>query len=508
MHFRTGCSKERQALWCITAALAQSVVCASAHTQDAMPAAPERSLRTAIQAGNVSQSKPPLENDAVPSETIVPSPEVASANDQDSERSRFQHWQANNPIGRQLRELKDEGIALNGRYVDNVAANPVGGVKRGSAESHWFELRADIDLDRVAGWTDTRLHIQGADFEGQSLAVRDVGNSVSFQQSWRAVSGWRLTQLNVEHDFGKLNVLVGRAALNSYFNSSPFNCVFMSNTSCLTAYGPIAAIGITAFPNSSWAAKFRYSFDDRTYVQAGVFDYNSKLNLPGKGGVDFSLFQGTGTLVALETGYDTNFANDDYPRRYRLGVDINTDPGISPLYDRHGQPAGISGQPRAEQTGTRMGVYALADQVVWRPDPMSQRNLALFGRAFYNAGAPTAIDSFAAIGLVKTGTFAGRDQDTIGVLVSDVRFSSEELEYLRELRKKAGGVGKPHRDEIIGEVNYGYAVAPGIRVLPNIQFDIHPDSINAPHSKRNIPSAIVVGVRLDIWLAPLFTGQR
>lgn len=417
-------------------------------------------------------------------------------------------FQKNNPLGNILRDLRSKGIALDGAYVGNLAGNPVGGVSHGFAESHWIDFSADLDLDKLIGLSNTHIYARAADFEGDNLAQKNIGSSISFQQTWRPVPGWRLTQLDIEHDFGHLKVIAGRSALNTYFGASPLNCVFMSNTACLTAYGPITAIGITAFPNSSWMGLMKYSFSKKVYFQAGVFDYNNNLNLAGKTGTDFSFFKGTGKLIAAETGYETTFANDSYPRRYRIGIDINTDPGTSPLYDRDDNPAGISGLARAAQTGTKVGIYVLGDQTILRPDPKSPRNLAVFGRAFYNAGANSTIDWFASAGLVETGTFKGRDNDTVGFIISNTRFSDAEVEYLRELRAKAGGNGTPHRNEIIGEINYGFAAAPGVRLLPNLQYEINPDPIYATKYPKNIPSAIVLGLRIDVRFGQLLTGSK
>jgi len=415
-------------------------------------------------------------------------------------------FQRDNPIGKELRALKAAGVDLMLDFVGNVAANPVGGIRQGSAESHWVSTAADIDLEKLIGLSDTKVHIQGAWFSGDSLGRDSIGNSISFQQTWRPVAGPRLTQFNIEHDFGKLNVLVGRAAVNSYFNNSPFNCVFMSNTSCLTAYGGISDIGITAFPNSSWTAKARYAINKRWYVQTGVFEYDNDLNLKGKGGLDFSLGKGTGVLIANEVGYQTTFADERLPRRYKAGVYINTDGGQSPYYDRNGASAVVSGLPRVAQEGNRVGLYAMADQTIQRAAGKSTRNLALFGRIFYNVGNVAQLDWFASAGFVKTGTFKRRDADTIGFLVSNTHFSNQQISYLRDLRTKAGGTGSPKSNEIIGEINYGFAAMPGMRILPNIQYVINPDPIFAPTRKTDIPSAIVLGLRLDVLFAQVFGG--
>ncbi len=415
-------------------------------------------------------------------------------------------FQRDNPIGKGLRSLKADGIDLALDVVGNVAANPVGGVRHGSAESHWVSGAADIDLETLVGLSDTKLHIQGAWFSGDSLGRDSIGNSISFQQTWRPVAGPRLTQFNIEHDFGKLNVMVGRAAVNSYFNNSPFNCVFMSNASCLTAYGGISDIGITAFPNSSWAAKARYAIDKRWYVQTGVFEYNNDLNLKGKGGLDLSLGKGSGVLVASEVGYQTTFADERLPRRYKAGLYLNTDGGQSLYYDRNGNSSALTGLARAPQGGNRVGIYAMADQTIQRAAGKSTRNLALFGRVFFNTGNVAQLDWFASAGFVKTGTFKGRDSDTIGFLVSNTHFSDQQIDYLRDLRAKAGGTGSPKSNEIVGELNYGFAAMPGVRILPNIQYVINPDPIFAPTRKTDIPSAIVLGLRVDLRLGQVFGG--
>jgi porin len=101
---------------------------------------------------------------------------------------------------------------------------------------------------------------------------------------------------------------------------------------------------------------------------------------------------------------------------------------------------------------------------------------------------------------VETGIFNDRDNDTIGFLVS------QQIAYLRDLRAKRGGQGEPETNEIIGEINYGFAAAPGLRIMPNIQYVINPDPIYAPTRTTDIPAAIVLALRIDVKIAQLFGG--
>ncbi|WP_084589125.1 carbohydrate porin [Pseudomonas alkylphenolica] len=77
-------------------------------------------------------------------------------------------------------------------------------------------------------------------------------------------------------------------------------------------------------------------------------------------------------------------------------------------------------------------------------------------------------------GLVKTGTFRGRDQDTIGLAVSHIGFSDKEVDFLTGMRQVGGGSTRVSSHEEIIELNYGIHVAPGVTVMPNIQYTFNP----------------------------------
>ncbi|GHH53729.1 carbohydrate porin [[Pseudomonas] boreopolis] len=395
-----------------------------------------------------------------------------------------------------------DGVDLTLDVVGNVASNPVGGVEQGTEGSYWIMAQSRFDLDKLFGVRGTEVDVQAAWFAGRNLAREKIGNSISAQQTWRPVAGGRLTRLTIKHRFDNgLSITAGRAPVNSYFNNSPLNCVFMSNAMCLTPYGAITDLGITAYPNSSWAAMLRYDGKAHWYAQAGVFDYNNELNKAGKNGLDFSFGEGTGTISAGEVGYQTGFADERLPRTYRIGVYRNSDGGSSPYYDANGRSAGSTGKSFARQDGSRVGWYAMGDQIVWRGE--GKRNLALFGRYFVNTGNPAAVKYFAALGAVKTGTFAGRDQDTLALFVSDTHFDPLQMAYLRDRRARYGGSGTPHNDEIVAELSYGWAVHRGIRLMPNLQYVINPDPIYAPKRTTDIPDTLIVGLRLDVHFADL-----
>ena len=414
-------------------------------------------------------------------------------------------WQATNPVGRGLRSLRDKGVTPTMNYITDTAGNVTGGLRKKVANTHAVDFGADFDLQTLFGLENTKVHFQVSQFGGVGLQTIAIGNSISPQQSWRPVREAFLSQLNIEHDAGKLNVVAGRMALNTYFFNSPINCAFQSVTMCLTNYGPIQTQGITGYPYSSWGLKGRLALNSKLYVQTGVFDYNPSVGVQGKNGLDFSFFKGPGIMIPVELGYQTTFKDVAKPGRYKIGAYVNTDGGASPFMDARGGSSVLTGEPPALQDGTRVGLYALVDQTV-SASKGGARNTAIFARMFVNAGTATAIDWSGFIGVLKTGTFAGRDRDTIGAFVSNTRFSDEQIAFWRDRRTRVGGTGRPARNEIIGEFNYGFVPLAGIRLIPNVQYVINPDPAFAPTRTRNIPDAIIFGLRLDVRAQDLFGG--
>ncbi|WP_158544974.1 carbohydrate porin [Dyella monticola] len=398
--------------------------------------------------------------------------------------------------------------ALNGispvlDFVGNGAANPVGGVHSGYKKSGWIKFGATFDFDTLFGWKGMSMDVYAAWFGGGNLARSDIGNSISAQQTWRPVAGGRLTQFDINKKFDNgFSFTVGRIALNTYFNRSPLDCDFMSNAMCLTPYGPISDIGITAYPNSSWGAVTRYDFQHFWYVQSGAFDYDNVENLAHRNGLDFDLGHNSiGVLQATEIGNEVPDGLQTMPHAYRFGIYHNTNGGTSPYFDDEGTSAALAHRPLEALPGGRTAWYGMVDQTVWRGE--DGRRLQLLARGFANTGNPQVVKQFGAVGASLTGTFPGRDRDTLNMFISDTRFESQEIDYLADLRHLAGGVGAPHRNEYISELDYGIAAFRGVRIMPDLQYIVNPDPIYATKRKTDIPNALVVGLRVDIHVAQM-----
>ena len=88
------------------------------------------------------------------------------------------------------------------------------------------------------------------------------------------------------------------------------------------------------------------------------------------------------------------------PGHYKLGAYYDTSRAA-----RRGEQGMLRG---------RYGVYALADQMILR-EGTGNRGLSVFAQFTANPEASAQITHWYAAGLVKTGTFSGRDADSISI---------------------------------------------------------------------------------------------
>lgn len=98
---------------------------------------------------------------------------------------------------------------------------------------------------------------------------------------------------------------------------------------------------------------------------------------------------------------------------------------------------------------------------------------------------------------MQKGTFAGRPQDSIGFVVTRQKYSGIALENLRLARAAAGGSGTPHGSQVMMELSYGIQLTPQLRIAPNLHYIVHPDPFNEPARQRDLPNALIAGMRVD-----------
>lgn len=435
---------------------------------------------------------------AAPLTLADPSNEAAPARTRSSENSRMLGASVNDFINK----AADEGVYFRGGFNEEIAGNVSGGLRKGVTASEYATVGMDLDLQKLMGWNKAAVHWTIIGEHSKGLNSEYIGGGVDSQENYAPFNLVRFLNLTLEQRFSlrhedDLNVIVGRMGALPYFAQSEIACQFMSHAFCGVLYGFPQSTGTAVAPVSSWGGRVKFSPTPATYVQAGAFAADSTTFDERTRLFDLGTEHVHGANYMAEMGYETHFNTEVKPRYYRLGFSYLDADRNDVLLNSNGQERWKSGGTPKRHRG-ETAVYFTGGQVLLRPDASSRRNLAAFGSVYYNLDDNEAIQYTVKGGVVQTGTFANRDEDTLGLAVSQVRFSGKEVDYLSGMRSVGGGHSGVESHEEIVELNYGIHVAQGVTLMPNIQYTFNPDTRYTPTSPRDIPNTLVLGLQLNV----------
>jgi porin len=394
-------------------------------------------------------------------------------------------------------DLYAAGVLPRLRYVQSAAGNPIGGLSQGTDTSGVVIFGGDFDLDKIAHIPGSVIHVGFAQFYGHELSTDHIGSRTKVQSFYYPKKQFELSEFTLEQSLfnQQLNIIVGRANATGEFARSTYGCRFQNVADC--PYEMTQAIGgFPGFPYVNWGGRVRYNPTPAVFIKAGAYETNSVRN--SNSGFEWGLAHSTGYVIPVEAGYATDFTTDSHPRHFTLGGWYNSADYTDPYLNTKEKSRGLVGGKPLPHGGGRVGLYALADQVVYRYDEDSQRNLALFASA---GGPRDAAELFAfqsVAGFIWTGPFASRPEDQIGLLNSFIRLSNKEDGYINALLTKAHSTSFVSRNQFIFEVNYNYQVISGLYLAGSLQYIVNPDPISRPSATFAPKDALVLGLKLAL----------
>jgi porin len=410
-------------------------------------------------------------------------------------------------LGGMRTTLHDMGIDIRANFINEFAGNTSGGLSQGGRTAGEFNFGADLDMGKLGLDPDGSVHITFTQRYGHSLSQQVIGNLVSVQEIYGTGEDFRLTELSYQHSFfdHHLDVIAGRVITENDFATSPLLwdraslwCVFQNNGICGTPVGVPVNSGYDAYPQSTWGARVRVSPTETVFAQTGVYEVNPSY-AESQNGLKVSTSNATGVFIPIEFGWRpghtiTGLPTTDgaLPGDYRIGAYYDTSSVTGPFRAIPGQnlPAIVG-----PTYNGRYGFWVNAAQTVWRQPtskPGGTRSLSLFGAVNVGDQDTALYRVYAEVGAVLKGTFPGRDDDTIGVAVTDVEVNNHRKNLEAGLLSAGYPVTGVQNREIAFEVNYTAAVYHGIIIEPGIQFIVHPGALT------EIPNALVFALRTAV----------
>jgi len=392
--------------------------------------------------------------------------------------------------------LHDVGVDLTLGYTGETAAVVAGGKRDGVDYAQQLELQADLDWGKIAGLKGFKTHTIFLNRAGRSAAHDYAGDDLFQIESIYGGTHHapiHLVEFWGEQKIGRANLAAGRLAVGEDFATSPLYCEFMSTSLCGYPHSLPAKTGFTAFPNSTWGARLRFNPGNRLYVQAGAYQVRPKLG--GRWGFDWGFSGTTGTYFPVELGWEPSFGSADLPGHYKAGLAVDTSNYPDEAFDSEGLPFILSHAPPRTHP-SRHSWYLLGDQMIARHGSGGTDGLILMGGYVHSAPQTSQLTDFAFGGLVDQGAISARPDDTIGIILSYVKVS-DRVHLTQQLQEERGlpltpDAPGPQGHELVVEARYGAALAPGLKLMPDVQYIIHPSA-----SDRN-RDALAMGLRASV----------
>lgn len=389
--------------------------------------------------------------------------------------------------------LHDSGVDLSLGYIGEGAAVVSGGKRHGVDYAQQLELQVDVDWEKIAGLKGLKTHTIFVNRMGRSAAHDYAGDELFQIESIYGGTHHapiHLVEFWGEQKIGSADLAAGRLAVGEDFATSPLYCEFMSTTVCGYPHSLPAKTGFSVFPNSTWGARLRLHPGGRLYLQGGAYQVRPKLG--GRWGFDWGFSGTTGAYLPVEIGWEPTFGSASLPGHYKAGAALDTSNYPDEAFDAEGMPF-VTSQAPPRTHGSRHSWYLLADQMVARHGDGGTNGLILLSGYVHSAPETSQLTDFAFGGFVDQGAIEGRPDDTIGIMLSYVKASdrvalTQTLQEQRNLPLTPPAPG-PQTHELVVEARYGVALAPGLELMPDVQYIIRPSA------SSRVANAVALGLR-------------
>lgn len=406
------------------------------------------------------------------------------------------------------------GVSLNATEVSEYLYNTRGGLQTGGTYDGLTTITLNVDSQKAFDIPGGLFNASALQIHGRNLSQYDVG-SLNTASGIEAQDTTRLWELWYQQSFldQQANIKFGQQSLDQEFMVSSYAGTFV-NTMFGWAGLPSYDLpsGGPAYPLSALGVRVKAQFSPALAALAGVYDGNPLGNDPGNmRGTNFNLHNGALTIAELQ--YFVNKPPNSemvepgqggLPGTYKLGFWYNNaNPFNDPLYDGAGRslasPAS-SGVPLVYTNNYSW--YAVADQMVWRPNPEESRSIGVFARVMGAPGDRNLVSLSANAGVVMTAPFEGRDNDTAGVGLAYIKIGSHahQLALQDVAFTSSGANGVPYgaaASETALELTYQYQVTPWWVVQGDLQYTLNTGAglQNPSNPARTLGNALVAGVR-------------
>ncbi|MCY0387017.1 carbohydrate porin [Robbsia sp. Bb-Pol-6] len=401
------------------------------------------------------------------------------------------------------------GVTLLATETSEYLGNVRGGLKRGGAYDGLTTVTLGVDTQRAFGWDGGTINVSALQIHGRDLSAQDLG-TLNTASGIEAQDSTRLWEMWYQQSFlqKRVDVRVGQQSIDQEFMVSSYAATFigtMFGWPGLPSYDMPA--GGPAYPLAALGARIRAQVTPSLSALAGVYDGNPLGNdVNNLHGTNFNLHNGA--LFIGELQYAVNPPGDGQtagesgggsglPGVYKAGFWYNTGSFNDQRTDATGlslaDPAssGIAAVHRGDYS-----VYALVDQMVWRPDAARPRSIGVFARVMAAPGDRNLVGVSANAGIVLKAPFPTRDNDSIGLGLAYIKVGNHAHDLDLDMRSVLGSPYGVRTSETAMEITYQYQATPWWVIQGDLQYTFNAGAGQDPNdAARALKNTFVLGVR-------------
>lgn len=396
------------------------------------------------------------------------------------------------------------GGALN-LTESEVFANSSGGLQRGADYDGLTTLTIQLDSKLAFGWAGGQFNASVLQLHGENFSARDIAalQIISGVEGDRATRLWELWW---DQKFGDhFDVKVGQQSLDVEFINHPSAGYFVNSLfGWPTPFAADMPGGGPDFPLSALGVRARATAGPWTAL-AGIFsgapasNANPDPQRANPYGVGFPV---QGALVIAEAQFAHGQGAGELAGVYKIGGWHDSlgfaDLRYNALGQRRANPTAV-GPPLLH--GGDFGLYALAEQMVWRGGE-KERTLSLFLRPTLAPQGDRNLVTFGLDGgLALRDPLPGRKDDTFALGFGLVEIGSGAVGSRADLAFYNPGVFTPRRDyEAVLEATYQCQATPWAQIQPDLQYIRNPGGGLADplRPNRKVGDAVTAGLRINL----------
>ncbi len=399
------------------------------------------------------------------------------------------------PLAAWRQRLSAKGFDFNLTYSGEGIGNLHGGIHGGSTYEGLVKATLDFDGEKLLGWKGGLFHFSGLYAHGTSPSTKLVGDLLTLSNI-DAYDSPRLFEFWFQQELfeGKFSLRAGQLAADEEFAATEYGGLFLHGT---TGWPGMIALNAPtpAYPAATPGVRLELKPTSSTFFRIGVFDGDpdpgDAAGLPvNKYGVRFNLSEGAFIISEAGIRWNNTGASKGLPGTAKLGGWYHSDHFADQRIDTLGLSLADPGSSGvARQHSGNWGIYAAAEQLVYRKAPDAPQGLGVFARVGTSPSSVNTLGYYLEAGFRYQGLIPGRDDDMFGIAASMGRMSSAMRGLVAD-NNVLNGASDPLPDyELVIQATYQIPVRAGWTLQPTLWWIRHPGGSAA------IKDSLLLGLR-------------